>query len=293
MSTGPSPTPALTPGDALAGLVVAAPATRRAAETAALIRRWGGEPLVAPLLEEVPVEDEGPLLAATEAAIAAPARWSVHLTGVGTRRWFDRAAGWDLLDALLGVLGGAQVVARGAKTSGALAERGLRPAWVPEGETSAEIARWLGGRLSPGDTVVIQLSGEPVPALSAAVTAAGARAIEASPYRWSLPTDPADRERGEAFVRTLAGGGAQALLVTSAVQAAHLFEVARRLGLADAVRQSLTERMYVAAVGHVAQHGLAAEGVASDLVADPPRLGALVRALAAAAADIRSKSGGS
>lgn len=287
MATDPAPTP----NDALAGLTVAAPAARRATETAALIRRWGGEPLVAPLLEEIPVEDEEPLRAATEEVLAAPATWSVHLTGVGTRRWFDRAAGWGLLEPLTGVLGACRIVARGQKTSAALAERDLRPAWVPEGETSAEIAAWLGGRLSASDTVAVQLSGEPVPALREALEAAGARPIEVSPYRWSLPTDPADRERAEAFVRSLAGGEPQAIVVTSAVQATHLFVVARALGIEEALRRALAERIFVAAVGHVAQGGLEAEGVASDLVADPPRLGALLRALAEAAPAIRRKSG--
>ncbi|HEU5001414.1 MAG TPA: uroporphyrinogen-III synthase [Actinomycetota bacterium] len=287
MATDPAPTPS----DALAGLTVAAPATRRAIETAALIRRWGGEPLVAPLLEEIPVEDEGPLRAATDAVLAAPATWSVHLTGVGTRAWFERAAGWGQLEALLGVLGAGQIVARGQKTSAALGERGLRPVWVPEGETSAEIAAGLGGRLTAADTVAIQLSGEPVRALSEAVAGAGARPIEVAPYRWSLPTDPADRERAEAFVRSLAAGGAQAIVVTSAVQATHLFAVARGLGVEEGLRRALTSRIFVAAVGGVARRGLEAEGVASDLVADPPRLGALLRALAAAAPAVRSKAG--
>src|SRR5205085_749309 len=69
----------------LEGILVAVPATRRAAETEALIRRWGGTCLVGPLLEEVPVEDEAALRSATEEVIGTPATWSVHLTGAGAR----------------------------------------------------------------------------------------------------------------------------------------------------------------------------------------------------------------
>ena len=86
----------------LHGILVAVPATRRAAETEALIRRWGGTCIVGPLLEEVPVEDEAPLRSATEEVLSAPATWSVHLTGVGTRRWFARAAEWGFREQLLG-----------------------------------------------------------------------------------------------------------------------------------------------------------------------------------------------
>src|SRR5579862_4103403 len=127
----------------LAGITVAVPATRRAQETAALVRRWGGEPLVAPLLQEVPVPDETRLRQATEAVIAAGPTWSVHLTGVGTRRWFERAEAWGLGLALTDCLRAAQLIPRGQKATAALAQSGLEPAWVPAGETSAEISAWL------------------------------------------------------------------------------------------------------------------------------------------------------
>src|SRR6266498_1021702 len=123
----------------LAGIRVAVPATRRATETAALVRRWGGTPVVGPVLEEVPVEDEAPLRAATEEVIGAPAGWSVHLTGVGTRRWIACAETWGLRDRLLAVLRIAQLVARGPKSRAALAENALTPAWTPPSETSREI----------------------------------------------------------------------------------------------------------------------------------------------------------
>src|SRR2546428_3418185 len=132
------------PPGPLEGIRVAVPATRRAAETAALVRRWGGEPLVGPLLEEVAVEDEGPLRAATEQIVAAPATWSVHLTGVGTRRWLARAQAWGLRDPLLAVLAAARIVARGPKTRAAPPEHGLKAAWRPPAATSGEIARCLG-----------------------------------------------------------------------------------------------------------------------------------------------------
>src|SRR5260370_7486602 len=94
----------------LHGILVAVPATRRAAETEALIRRWGGTCIVGPLLEEVPVEDEAPLRSATEEALSAPATWSVHLTGVGTRRCFPKSAEWGLRDHLLHSIAPAPVI---------------------------------------------------------------------------------------------------------------------------------------------------------------------------------------
>ena len=275
----------------LTGIRVAVPATRRATETAALIRRWGGEPLVAALLQEIPVRDEAPLRAATEAILTGGCTWSVHLTGVGTRRWFDRAAGWGRLDDLLVVLGGAGIIPRGQKASAALAERGLQPTWVPAGETSSEISAWLVPRLGGTDVVSLQLFGEPVPALNAALRGTGARVVEVAPYQWALPQDPHEAAAAQALVRTIARRQVEALVLTSAVQATHLFAISRPLGLEAELRSSLTDHVFTAAVGEVARSGLEREGVPVDLVAEPARMGALVRSLAEAAGRVRAKAG--
>lgn len=275
---------------ALRGIRVAVPATRRADETAALIRRWGGEPIVAPLLQEIPVVDEAPLRAATQDLIDVGCTWSIHLTGVGTRRWFERSAEWGLLDALLGVLGGSGIIARGQKASAALADRGLAPTWIPAGETSAEIAAWLAPRVGHADTVSVQLYGEPVASLTAALSGQGARVIEVAPYQWALPTDPADRDAAKRLVSAIAGREVEALVLTSAVQATHLFVISRSLGLEADLRAALTDHVFTASVGEVARGGLEREGVPVDLVAEPARMGALTRALAEAADRVRTKS---
>src|SRR5438046_6040774 len=115
----------------LRGILVAVPATRRAAETEALIRRWGGTSIVGPLLQEVPMEDEAPLRSATEEVLSAPATWSVHLTGVGTRRWFARAAEWGLRERLLEVLAAGPASGRGPKSAAARAETVRHPQRPP------------------------------------------------------------------------------------------------------------------------------------------------------------------
>lgn len=262
----------------LAGLVVGVPAARRAEETAALVRRWGGVPLVGPALQEVPIEDEQPLRDATADVIASRPEWSVHLTGVGTRRWMERAQAWGLLESLRETLRDSCLVARGPKAAAALRSYDLQASWMPDDETSREIAAWLGPQVRPGHAVVIQRHGEPVPALEKALEAAGARVIEAAAYHWDLP---ADRGPAERLVTALVSGEVHTLVVTSAPQARHLFLLARGLGIETELRRALSERVFVGAVGAVAGRGLTQEGVEADLVAEPARLGALIRALAA------------
>ncbi|HVL50784.1 MAG TPA: uroporphyrinogen-III synthase [Actinomycetota bacterium] len=273
--------------DGLAGLVIGVPAARRAAETARLIRRWGGTPLVGPTVEEVEVEDPGPVVEATREVLEAPATWSVHLTGVGTRRWFSIAEGHGLLDPLLAVLSRARLIARGQKSSTALRGYGLQPDWIPAGETSREISEWMSGKVDAGATVALQRHGEPVPGLTGPLEATGARVVELATYRWEIPRD---RGPAEQLVGEIAGGRVHALVITSAPQVRNLFRVAENLGSAPKLHNALESRVFLASVGTVASTSLEERGISADLVAQPARLGALLRSLAAAREQILDKS---
>lgn len=271
----------------LEGIRVGVPAHRRATETAELIRRRGGEPIVGPLVEEVP-EGDGVLRPQTQEVLAERPRWSVHLTGVGTRMWLDRAEGWGVLDDLLDVLREATVVARGPKARKALGERDVEPDWMPSSETSREIGEWLGERIGDSDAVAVQLYGKPARVLLDAIADAGGRAIEVTPYRWDIPPD---RGPAEDLCRAICAGDVDALVVTSAPQVENLFRLAEELGCADELREVLRERVFCAAVGVVARRGFEDAGVEADLVPDSARVGTLVRALADARDAILAKSG--
>ncbi len=273
--------------DGLAGMVIGVPAARRAAETARLIERWGGTPLVGPTVEEVEVQDPHPVVEATRELIDAGAGWSVHLTGVGTKRWFRIAEEHDLLEPLRSILLQARVVARGQKASTALRGYGLQPDWVPAGETSAEIADWMADKVRQDDVVALQRHGEPVPGLTDPLKAVGARVVEVSTYRWDIPQD---REPAEQLVRTIGTGGVHALVITSAPQLRNLFQVAENLEMADDLHHALETKVFLASVGSVASTALEERGLAPDLVAHPARLGALLRSLATARRQVWDKA---
>lgn len=271
----------------LEGLTVGVPAARRADQTANLVEREGGSAVVGPTMTEIDVGDDEELRAATEAVVSGGVAWSVHLTGVGTRRWFEHAAAWGLGDDLVDRLRVARLVPRGAKAVAALRSRGLEPTWVPEGETSEEIVDWLRPQLAGGERVAVQLHGERLPRLTDELAGAGAELVEVLTYRWALPDDLAP---ARALVEGLLAGEVHALVVTSAPQLRNLLTVAEHDGQAGALRERLRERVFVAAVGEVAAAGIRDEDVGVDLVADPPRLGHLVRALAAAGDEVRAKA---
>lgn len=266
--------------------MVGVPAGRKASETAKLIERWGGTALLGPTVEEVPVADEEPVVEATRQLIDAPAAWVVHLTGVGTKRWLDIAERANLYTNLIETLKSARLIPRGAKANTVLKANELRAEWIPAGETSKEIAEWLAPQINPGDTVGVQRHGESVPGLTGALTRAGARVLELATYRWEIPQD---RAPAQALVRALIDGSAAALVITSAPQVRHLVLVADDLALKEELVAALRDRVYLASVGTVASASLHELGLAPDLEADPPRMGALMRALAAARSEVLEK----
>ena len=69
-----------------AGKRVLAFESRRAAETAELIRRHGGEPFVAPSMREVPLERNEEAFQFADRLLAGAFDMVIFLTGVGTRQ---------------------------------------------------------------------------------------------------------------------------------------------------------------------------------------------------------------
>ncbi|WP_278257645.1 uroporphyrinogen-III synthase [Nocardioides convexus] len=92
-----------------------------------LLERRGAEVVHAPALSVDPNRiDEAGLRAATEDVLAQPVDIFVATTGIGLKSWFAAAERWGLLEDLLAHLGGAEILARGPKSVGALRRAGLR-----------------------------------------------------------------------------------------------------------------------------------------------------------------------
>src|SRR5437879_12191368 len=127
-----------------AGMRVLALESRRAAELAKLIASYGGQPIVAPSMREVPLESNKEALIFATRLLAGEFDMVVFLTGVGTRtllgvveKVHDRG---EYVAALQRVL----VVARGPNPAAALREIGITPAiTAPEPNTWHELLRAL------------------------------------------------------------------------------------------------------------------------------------------------------
>ena len=164
------------PRNNLQGLKVVSFESRRAKEMAELIRRYGGEPIVAPSMREIPLAENRAALELLPQIEAGRFDLLILMTGVGTRTLNEALLTQYPQERILSALGNVRLVARGPKPIAALRELGLQPAiTVPEPNTWREILSTLDADADPrGKRIAIQEYGIANPELITALATRGA-----------------------------------------------------------------------------------------------------------------------
>lgn len=258
------------------GKTVAILETRAGDRIAGLVRKYGGFPLLAPALAEVPDIDPAFIAALMLDLEAKPAQFFVFQTGVGTRALFAAADSLGITERLLRLLDAARVVARGPKPAAALRARNVRiDLAAGDPFTTREVLAELRDAPLRGTRVVVQRYGEPNLELRAALEGKGAEVIEIATYRWGLPEDTAPLER---LIEALGRREVDLVAFTSASQADNLFAVARENNAQDMLRRGL-EQTLIASIGPVCSAALRELRVRIDIEAHPPKLGPFIDAI--------------
>ena len=261
--------------------------SRHAKEISKLIASYGGVPTVAPAVREVSV-DSREALEFAEALINGKFDMVIFLTGAGTRALVSVAEAKFARDRLTEALERVVVVARGAKPVSALREFGIRPSVIaPEPNTWREVLRALDDEIATthpikGLQIAIQEYGVPAPELLAGLRERGANVTTVPVYQWSLPEDV---EPLRDAAKSIADGVLDVVLLTSAIQITHLFQIAAELKLEEAVRHGL-ERMVVASIGPSTSERIRSLGLQPDMEASHPRMGFLVKEAAERSAEL-------
>jgi uroporphyrinogen-III synthase len=275
------------------GLRVLALESRRASELAKLISNYGGEPVVAPAMREVPLASNTEALSFAEALLAGKFDIVIFLTGVGTRAVLSVAETKYSREAFIAALQRVRVVPRGPKPIAVLRELGVAPALtVPEPNTWRELLHALdeAANSAPefrlrGARIALQEYGVSNPELIAGLTERGAIVTRVPVYQWALPEDVAPLQSA---IKELASGKIDAVLFTTGIQVAHLFQVAAEMKLEDAMRQGL-RRAVVASIGPTTSEELQRNGLRPDLEPSHPKMGFLVKEAAEQVAALLSK----
>ena len=262
-------------GTGFNGLTVVAFENRMAAEMTGLIERFGGRPLVAPALREVPLEDNREALQFGERLLAGQVDMLILMTGVGLETLIGVLKTRHSLESITEALGRITLVARGPKPTVVLKGLGLAPQLtVPEPNTWRDLLQALDEH-SPvlGLRVALQEYGAVNTQLLEELRERGATLSRVPVYRWALPEhlEPLREALGN-----ILAGQVDVILITNAVQVDHVIQVLTKDGRVEPFKQAV-KRMVVASVGPTASERLRSHGLPVDLEPSHPKMGTLVK----------------
>ncbi len=271
----------------LAGLRVLSLESRRAQEMAKLISNYGGAAIVAPAMQEVPLETNTEALEFVRKFLDGDFDMVIFLTGGGMRALVRIAETIVPRETLVAALARVPIIARGPKPMAALRELGVSSAiGVPEPHTWRELLHLFDEGKAPlpiqGARIAVQEYGAANLELLEGLLKRGAEVTPVPVYEWALP-DNIEPLRSAA--RSLAAGEIDVALFTTSLQAVHLLQIAAEEDVEIAVRKAFT-RVVVGSIGPVTSAVLQDNGIPVDFEPAHPKMGLLVSEAAQRAAEL-------
>jgi len=245
---------------------------------AALVTNYGGRPVSAPALKEVPLDLNPEALAFAGALLRGDFDIVILLTGVGTRALLEVVERAHPREQFVAALSRIKVAVRGPKPLAVMRELQV-PVWLiaPEPNTWREVVASLDSKSDDerlaGARVAVQEYGVSNPELLKALEARGATVTRVPVYKWALPDDVGPLESA---VKAIVSGGIDVALFTTGMQVVHLFQIAATMGQEEAMRNGL-RRMVIASIGPTTSEQLREHDLQIDVEASHPKMGFLVR----------------
>ena len=257
------------------GLRVAALESRKAKEMESLIRHYGGTPLVAPSMQEVPLNHHPEVEEFGRQLLAGRIQSLLLLTGVGTRTLLHILERQFTIEDLKHALNKISLIVRGPKSAAALREKGLTPTLtVPEPNTWREILETLDTQQPiAGTCIAVQEYGVTNPDLLEGLRKRGATVLTVPIYRWSLPEET---EPLRNLLREIVNGRIHVLLITNAVQLDHAVQILEETGHTTQFVQAC-KKMMIASIGPTASERIRSHGIQVDFEPTHPKMGLLVK----------------
>ncbi len=257
------------------GMTVVSFESRMATEITRLIERYGGRPLVAPVLREVSLEDNTVVQEFGVRLMAGRIDMLILLTGVGTTALCDILKAHYPWPSISAVLAQITLIARGPKPVAALKAVGLQATLtVPEPNTWVDLISTLDEhRLVKGLRAAVQEYGVSNPDLLRALEQRGAEVFPIPIYKWALPDDLGLIRQA---LDNMIAGEVAVILITNAVQVDHVMRVLELDGKVVPFR-SAVRKMVVASIGPTASERLRHHGWPVDFEPSHSKMGVLVK----------------
>ena len=215
--------------------------SRRGTEMAKLIENYGGKPMVAPSMREVPVRKQYGSAGLCANSVRRRIRDGYFFDGRGNAGAGTRRGDCLLTRRVVAQLAKVAVVARGPKPAAVLREWNVPIAvTAPEPNTWREVLRALDANVAAvplkGRKIAVQEYGVSNDELLAGLAERGANVTRVPVYEWALPEDTGPLR---AAISAIAGSEIDVILFTTATQADHLLKIATEMKMDDAVRGAL------------------------------------------------------
>ena len=263
----------------LNGHTIAYVEARFQSEMGNLIRRHGGVPYAAPVLQEIYAIDTPEVATLIDDICGGRVDIAVLQTGVGTQALFEAADAQGKLPDLLAALDGMTVLARSPKPAAVLRRNKVRiDLMPPEPFTSEDMIESFRSIDFDGRAVAVQAYGGPNSLLLRTLREWGADVRETSLYSWGIPEDVSPVV---GMMDRMDAGEIAAVAFTSQPQVLNLLAIAAGADREDKLRKSLnSDDVLVASVGPVCTRRLLQNDLKVDIEPDHPHMGNLVLALA-------------
>ncbi len=247
-------------------------------EMAGLIRRHGGVPVGAPVMQEHYLQDSPQVQRAILDVCERRVDTAIFLTGVGANAMMGIAEGMGKLTEFEEALREVTVVARSPKP-GRILRRHKIPIDImpPEPYTSNDLIAAMGELELDSKRVIFQRYGGPDSELPTYLREQRADYEELTLYDWGLPDNTAPVVD---LIDRMEQGSIDALAFTSRPQVPNLIAIAANAGREEGLRASFDNSVIVASVGPVCTRKLQEFGVRVDVEPDHPHMGNLVMAVA-------------
>jgi uroporphyrinogen-III synthase len=259
---------------------------RRSVEAAKLIRTYGGEPLSAPAMRELPLDSNRPVFEFADALMRGAFDLVIFTTGVGVRTLVKTISEQMDRETFLKALRSVKIAARGPKSSSALRELNIPIAVVaPEPFTwralMTKLESEFGSDLT-GMNIAVQEYGTSNPELLTALAEKSVSITRLLVYQWALPEDI--QPLREAVI-ALAHGHVDIVLFMNAGQVSHLFLMAERMSYTDALHEGFRTTV-IGSIGPSTTEGLTAYGLTPDFEPSQSKMGFLIKEMAEKARDL-------
>ncbi|MBX3332785.1 MAG: uroporphyrinogen-III synthase [Nitrospira sp.] len=271
------------------GMTIAAFESRMATEITRLIERYGGRPLVAPILREVRLQDNPVVHEFGVRLMAGRVDLLILLTGVGTTTLFDLLKTRFSWSSVMTALQLTTIVARGPKSVAALKSVGLHATLtVPEPNIWTDVIAVLDQHRPVKDLrVAVQEYGVSNPDFVHALEQRGADVFPVPIYKWALPEDLSSIRH---MLDQITAGCVDVILITNAAQVDHVMHVLEQdgRGRVEAFRTALT-KMVIASIGPTTSERLRHHDWPVDCEPSHPKMGILVKEVSEQAASMLNR----